>query len=51
VDNPEIAIAVVAENAGHGSSVAAPIAGEILRYYFAQCRMPVDSHTVSPQAQ
>jgi len=34
VDNPEIAIAVVIENAGHGGSVAAPVAGEVLRYYF-----------------
>jgi penicillin-binding protein 2 len=36
VDDPVIAIAVVAENAGHGGSVAAPIAGKILRYYFAE---------------
>lgn len=35
VDDPVIAIAVVVENAGHGGSVAAPIAGEVLRYYFA----------------
>lgn len=36
VSNPIIAIAVVVENAGHGGSVAAPIAGEILRYFFAE---------------
>ncbi|MGA2506059.1 MAG: penicillin-binding protein 2 [Chitinispirillaceae bacterium] len=36
VDNPVIAIAVVVENAGHGGSIAAPIAGTILRYYFAE---------------
>lgn len=36
VDNPVIAIAVVVENAGHGGSIAAPIAGDILRYYFAE---------------
>jgi len=35
VDNPVIAIAVVVENAGHGGSVAAPIAGAVLRYFFA----------------
>jgi penicillin-binding protein 2 len=34
VDTPVIAIAAVAENAGHGGSVAAPIAGAVLRYYF-----------------
>jgi penicillin-binding protein 2 len=36
VENPVIAIAVVAENAGHGGSVAAPIAGEVLRYFFSE---------------
>ena len=36
VTNPVIAIAVVVENAGHGGSVAAPIAGDILRYFFAE---------------
>jgi penicillin-binding protein 2 len=35
VDNPVIAVAVVAENAGHGGSIAAPVAGALLRYYFA----------------
>lgn len=34
VNNPIIAVAVVVENSGHGGSVAAPIAGELLRYYF-----------------
>jgi penicillin-binding protein 2 len=34
VDNPVIAMAVVVENAGHGGSVAAPIAGQVLRRYF-----------------
>lgn len=36
VTNPVIAIAVVVENAGHGGSIAAPIAGEVLRYFFAE---------------
>ncbi|NLD92578.1 MAG: penicillin-binding protein 2 [Fibrobacter sp.] len=36
VDNPVVAIAVAVENAGHGGSVAAPIAGHILRYFFAE---------------
>jgi penicillin-binding protein 2 len=36
LDNPVIAIAVVVENAGHGGSVAAPVVGDILRYFFAE---------------
>jgi penicillin-binding protein 2 len=35
VDHPVIAISAVLENAGHGGSVAAPVAGSVLRYYFA----------------
>ncbi len=34
LDNPRIAIAVVLENAGHGGSVAAPIAGAIMKRFF-----------------
>lgn len=32
-DNPKIAVAVVVENGGHGGSVAAPIAGKIIKQY------------------
>ncbi len=35
-DKPQIALAVVVENAGHGGEVAAPIAGDILRHFFAK---------------
>jgi len=34
VDSPMICVAVVAENAGHGGTIAAPVAGALLRYYF-----------------
>jgi penicillin-binding protein 2 len=34
VNDPEIAVAVLVENAGHGSSIAAPVARDILKYYF-----------------
>jgi penicillin-binding protein 2 len=36
VDNPVIAVAAVVENAGHGGTVAAPVVGPILRYYFTE---------------
>lgn len=36
VDNPVIAVAAVVENAGHGGTVAAPVVGGILRYYFSE---------------
>jgi penicillin-binding protein 2 len=34
-ENPEVALVVIVENAGHGSSEAAPVAGRWLRSYFA----------------
>lgn len=36
VEDPEIAISVLVENAGHGSSVAAPLARKIIEYYFQE---------------
>lgn len=35
VENPEVAMAVILENAGHGGSEAAPIAGQWLQAWFA----------------
>jgi penicillin-binding protein 2 len=35
-DDPEIALYVLLENAGHGGAVAAPLAGELLSYYFGE---------------
>jgi len=44
MDKPEIAIGVIVENAGHGGSVAGPIAGKLLRAYFRKTgRLPPDS--------
>ena len=40
-DDPHILVCVVVENAGHGGSVAAPIAGKIMRY-FIQSRESLD---------
>ena len=33
-EKPQIAVAVIVENGGHGSSVAAPIAQQVLSRYF-----------------
>lgn len=44
LDAPEIAIGVIVENAGHGGSVAAPIAGRILKTWFTKTgRIPPDT--------
>ncbi|MCX5854195.1 MAG: penicillin-binding protein 2 [Deltaproteobacteria bacterium] len=42
--NPEIAIAVIVENAGHGGSVAAPIARKIIDAYFERKNKRPDKH-------
>ncbi|MDP3050699.1 MAG: penicillin-binding transpeptidase domain-containing protein, partial [Eubacteriales bacterium] len=34
VDNPEIAIAVIVEQAGQGSTAGAPVAEEMFKAYF-----------------
>jgi len=34
-DDPQVALVIIVENAGHGSSVAAPVAGKWLQAYFA----------------
>ncbi|MGZ8191103.1 MAG: penicillin-binding protein 2 [Methylococcaceae bacterium] len=33
VDDPKIAVAVIVENGGHGGSVAAPIAGQVIKQF------------------
>jgi len=35
-DDPKIAVAVVVENGGHGGSVAAPIAGEVIKQFLQE---------------
>ncbi len=40
--SPKIAVAVVVENGGHGGSVAAPIAGEIIKQYLGSAEERID---------
>jgi penicillin-binding protein 2 len=44
LEDPVIAIAVVVENAGHGGSVAAPIAGKVLNHFFRGQRSGNSGH-------
>ena len=46
LDEPKIAIAVIVEHAGSGSSTAAPIAGRLINYYLNQ-QKPSDSDSTS----
>jgi penicillin-binding protein 2 len=39
--NPEISIAVMVENVGHGSTYAAPLAKQVLEYYFKIPTKPI----------
>jgi penicillin-binding protein 2 len=36
VDDPKIAVAVIVENGGHGGSVAAPIAGQVIKQFLQE---------------
>ena len=36
VDDPKIAVAVIVENGGHGGSVAAPIAGQVIKQFLKE---------------
>ena len=38
LEDPQIAVAVVVENAGHGSTAAAPVARKVIDYYLEQHR-------------
>jgi penicillin-binding protein 2 len=51
VDNPRIAVAVVVENAGHGSSAAAPIARKLMDYYLLPEKMPKLNNAIVVKSQ
>ena len=44
LEKPEIAIAIVAENAGSGSTMAAPVAKQVLDEYFKRHSTPLNQH-------
>jgi penicillin-binding protein 2 len=46
-DNPQIAIAVLVENAGFGGDVAAPIARQIMEYFFFGDKAPIEKKVQS----
>jgi penicillin-binding protein 2 len=43
-ENPQIAIAIIVENAGHGSEIAAPIAGKLISAYLKKDKQLVSSN-------
>jgi penicillin-binding protein 2 len=43
VDDPQIAVAVIVENGGHGGSVAAPIARKVMDAYLGQASADLDA--------
>jgi penicillin-binding protein 2 len=45
VENPQIAIAVLVENAGFGGSISAPIAREMIRYYLIDKNKPKQEYS------
>jgi penicillin-binding protein 2 len=47
IDNPRIAVAVVVEHGGHGSSVAAPIASALFEAYFPVVKSAAQQNTAS----
>jgi penicillin-binding protein 2 len=47
IDNPQIAVAVVVEHGGHGSSVAAPIASALFEAYFPVVKSATQQNTAS----
>lgn len=49
--DPEIAISVMIEHGGHGGAVAAPLAKNVIRYYFQRTgRLPTDEALAEAQA-
>lgn len=49
-DNPEVAMAIVVENAGEGSSVAAPMFRQILEIYYGLPLTPLPDPATAPES-
>jgi len=49
-EDPKIVITVVVENGGHGSEVAAPIAGKLMRFYLERLAKLADTSAESAQS-
>lgn len=50
-DKPEMVVVAIVENAGEGSKVAAPLCGEVFRFYFGLDADSVDTDIVGETAQ
>lgn len=49
LENPEIVVAAIVENAGHGSDVAAPVVGQIIKAYMEKTRsIPKTKQIIEP---
>lgn len=48
LDNPEIVVCAIVENAGHGSDVAAPVVGQIIKAYMDK-KMTPEVITMAPE--
>jgi penicillin-binding protein 2 len=51
VENPQVAVAVIVENGGHGSSAAAPIARKIMDYVILARNLPVSAPAVTENSE
>jgi penicillin-binding protein 2 len=48
VEQPTIALAIVVENSGHGGSIAAPLAGRVLRRLLLPDSLQAKVHIAAP---
>lgn len=51
VENPQVAVAVIVENGGHGSSAAAPIARKVMDYVILAKNLPVSVPAASENSE